>query len=105
LIGDFKFGRLKGKYQNTHFVDLGSLPPPRRDLLDPEDYVTVNTVQTTRGCPFNCSFCSVKLFNGGPYRFRPIEDVIEEIKSLPSRNVFFVDDTILTRRERTKELL
>lgn len=105
LIGDFKSGRPKRKYQNAHFVDLGSLPLPRRDLLDPEDYVTVNTVQTTRGCPFNCRFCSVKLFNGGTYRFRPIEDVVLEIRSLPSRNVFFVDDTILTRRERTKELL
>jgi radical SAM superfamily enzyme YgiQ (UPF0313 family) len=47
----------------------------------------------------------VKLFNGVTYRFRPIEDMVEEIKSLPSRNVFFVDDTILTRRKRTKELL
>ena len=104
LIGDFKSGRLKKRYQNARFVDLENRPLPRRDLLDAEDYVTVNTVQTTRGCPFKCSFCSVKLFNGGTYRFRPIKDVVEEIKTLPSRNVFFVDDTILTRRERTRLL-
>jgi radical SAM superfamily enzyme YgiQ (UPF0313 family) len=104
VIQDFRRERLKSKYQNGSFVDLRGLPIPRRDLLDPKDYVTVNTVQTTRGCPFNCSFCSVKLFNGGRYRFRPIEDVVEEIKTLPSKNVFFVDDTILSRRERTKKL-
>jgi len=105
LIQDFRCGNLKRKYQNGTFVDLRGLPLPRRDLLNPTDYVTINTVQTTRGCPFNCSFCSVKIFNGGRYRFRPIEDVVEEIKTLPSRNVFFVDDTILSQRERTKELL
>ena len=105
LIQDFRRGRLKRKYRNGAFVDLKGLPLPRRDLLSPGDYVTINTVQTARGCPYNCNFCSVKLFNGRMYRFRPIEDVIEEIKSLPSRNVFFVDDTILTQRERTRELL
>jgi radical SAM superfamily enzyme YgiQ (UPF0313 family) len=105
LIQDFRRGKLKRRYQNGTFIDLGGLPLPRRDLLNPGDYVTANTVQTTRGCSFDCSFCSVKLFNGGTYRFRPIEDVVEEIKSLPSRNVFFVDDTILTRRERTRKFL
>ena len=105
LIGDFRCGKLKRRYQNGTFFDLAGLPLPRRDLLNPVDYVTLNTVQTTRGCPFNCSFCSVKLFNGGKYRFRPIEDVVEEIKTLPTRNVFFIDDTILSQRERTKELL
>jgi len=105
VVQDFRCGRLTRRYRNGNFVDLRGLPLPRRDLLNPGDYVTINTVQTTRGCPFNCSFCSVKLFNGGTYRFRPIEDVVEEIKSLPSRNVFFVDDTILTQKERTKELI
>jgi radical SAM superfamily enzyme YgiQ (UPF0313 family) len=104
VIQDFRRERLKSKYQNGSFVDLRGLPIPRRDLLNPKDYVTINTVQTTRGCPFNCSFCSVKLFNGGRYRFRPVEDVVEEIKTLPSKNVFFVDDTILSQRERTKKL-
>jgi radical SAM superfamily enzyme YgiQ (UPF0313 family) len=105
LIKDFRCGRLKRKYRNGTFVDLRRLPLPRRNLLNSGDYVTINTVQTARGCPYNCNFCSVKLFNGRTYRLRPIEDVIEEIGSLPSRNVFFVDDTILTQRERTRELL
>jgi radical SAM superfamily enzyme YgiQ (UPF0313 family) len=104
VIQDFRCERLKSRYQNGSFVDLRGLPLPRRDLLNPKDYVTINTVQTTRGCPFNCSFCSVKLFNGGRYRFRPVEDVVEEIKTLPSKNVFFVDDTILSQRERSKKL-
>lgn len=83
VVQDFRCGRLKRRYRNGNFVDLRGLPLPRRDLLNPGDYVTINTVKTTRGCPFNCSFCSVKLFNGGTYRARPIEDVVEEIKNLP----------------------
>jgi radical SAM superfamily enzyme YgiQ (UPF0313 family) len=104
LMLDFSRGQLKRVYQNKHLVSLESLPIPRRDLLTPDDYVTINTVQTTRGCPHNCSFCSVTRFNGKTYRFRPISDVIREIESLPSRNVFIVDDNIMSNRLRTRKL-
>ncbi|MFW6115147.1 MAG: B12-binding domain-containing radical SAM protein [Thermodesulfobacteriota bacterium] len=104
VIRDFQNGHLKKLYQNDQLVSLADLPKPRRDLLNPEDYVTINTVQTTRGCPHNCSFCSVTRFNGRTYRFRPIHEVVEEIESLPSRNVFIIDDNIFSNRERTKAL-
>lgn len=55
-------------------------------------------------CPHNCSFCSVTRFNGKTYRFRPIQEVIREIQSLPSRNVFIIDDNILSHRGRTRKL-
>ncbi len=104
LITDFFHGRLQRIYQNDRLVNLRGLPVPRRDLLIPSDYVTINTVQTARGCPKNCSFCSVTRFNGKTYRFRPIDEVIQEIKSLPSRNVFIIDDNIFSHRERTRRL-
>jgi radical SAM superfamily enzyme YgiQ (UPF0313 family) len=104
LINDFTRGRLQRVYKNERLVNLSNLPIPRRDLLNPHDYVTTNTVQTARGCPKNCSFCSVTRFNGRTYRFRPIGDIIAEIERLPSRNVFFVDDNIYSHRERSKEL-
>jgi radical SAM superfamily enzyme YgiQ (UPF0313 family) len=104
LIADFSENRLKRMYQNEQLVSLERLPMPRRDLLLPSDYVTINTVQTTRGCPHNCSFCSVTRFNGKTYRFRPILEVIREIESLPSRNVFIIDDNIMSNRRRTRSL-
>jgi len=104
LISDFFHGRLERTYQNGQLVRLEGLPMPRRDLLRPEDYVTINTVQTTRGCPHNCSFCSVTRFNGKTYRFRPIPEVVREIESLPSRNVFIIDDNILSHQKRTRKL-
>ena len=104
VVEDFSNGGLQKVYRNEHLVNLENLPIPRRDLLRPDDYVTVNTVQTSRGCPHNCSFCSVTRFNGKQYRFRPIREVIREIESLPSRNVFIIDDNIYSQRKRTREL-
>ena len=105
LLSDFYSGRLARVYQNDQLVRLEGLPMPRRDLLAPDDYVTINTVQTARGCPHNCSFCSVTRFNGRSYRFRPIDEVIREIETLPSHNVFIIDDNIYSHRERTRKLL
>ncbi len=104
LIGDFRHGQMQRIYRNDQLASLEGLPVPRRDLLLPDDYVTINTVQTTRGCPHNCSFCSVRQFNGRTYRFRPIHEVIREIQSLPSRNVFIIDDNIFSHRGRTRGL-
>jgi len=104
LINDFSHGQLQRIYQNSQLVSLEGLPMPRRELLVPDDYVTINTIQTTRGCPHNCSFCSVTRFNGKTYRFRPIQEVTREIESLPSRNVFIIDDNIFTHRGRIHKL-
>ncbi len=104
LLRDFRKGKLKRVYQNRSLVNLEGLPLPRRDLIRPENYVTVNTVQTTRGCPHDCSFCSVTRFYGKTYRFRPVQEVTEEIQTLPSKNVFIIDDNIFNNKKRTKEL-
>jgi radical SAM superfamily enzyme YgiQ (UPF0313 family) len=104
LLSDLLRGRLERTYQNDRLASLEGLPLPRRDLLRPDDYVTINTLQTTRGCPHNCSFCSVTRFNGRTYRFRPIEEVIHESEMLSSRNAFIIDDNILSNRERTRRL-
>ncbi|MFC1573137.1 B12-binding domain-containing radical SAM protein, partial [Candidatus Eisenbacteria bacterium] len=52
-------------------------------------------IQTTRGCPLNCSFCSVTAFNGTHYRQRPIEDVVREFQLIRERRVLVVDDNLI----------
>lgn len=91
LIEDFENGRLRQRYTGT-LTSMVNSPLPRRDLLHPA-YVFAS-VQTTRGCPMNCDFCSVTAFNGSRYRFRPVEDVIAEMKTIPQRNLFILDDNI-----------
>lgn len=92
VLDDFEKGRMRPFYQGGR-PDIEHLLLPRRELL-PDGYF-VQTVQTSRGCPFDCNFCSVTLFNGGAYRLRNIDDVIAETVALNERRVFFIDDNII----------
>ena len=104
LIEDYKKGCLKPFYKKDNFCSMERLPFPRLDLLRREAYMTVNCVQTTRGCPHQCDFCHVTHFFGKTYRCRPVEGVIEEVKRLDGEFVVFIDDNIAGNRHYAKEL-
>jgi len=91
-LEDARRGRLRRTYAGEH-VDLADVPPARHDLLA-EGYA-FGSIQTTRGCPLNCSFCSVSAFNGTRYRHRPIAGVIEELKAIREKWVLVVDDNLI----------
>jgi radical SAM superfamily enzyme YgiQ (UPF0313 family) len=65
------------------------------------------TISTSRGCPFNCKFCSVIPMFGTRYRFNSVDHVINEIKTYAgkARHIFFADDNFTANKKRTKELL
>jgi radical SAM superfamily enzyme YgiQ (UPF0313 family) len=105
LIEDFKAGTLKQVYKADNFIDMKSMSIPRRSLLDYDMYTSFSTLQATRGCPFKCDFCTVTTFFGNSYRCRPVEDVINEVKGLPDKKLFFVDDNIVGRPGYAKELM
>jgi radical SAM superfamily enzyme YgiQ (UPF0313 family) len=104
VFADFAAGRPRQFYRTPHRPELKDLPLPRRDLLRTDRYLTVNIVQTARGCPNGCSFCSVSSTFGRRYRFRPVTEVVEEVRSLPSDHVAFADDNIVAKPRRAKEL-
>jgi radical SAM superfamily enzyme YgiQ (UPF0313 family) len=79
-------------------VELAGLPPPRHDLLT-EGYF-FGSIQTTRGCPLDCSFCSVSAVSGKRYRNRPIKDVIEEFRSVKEPWILVVDDNLIGTSKR-----
>ena len=62
-------------------------------------------VVTSRGCPFNCKFCSVTTMFGRKYRFRSTEKVLEDIRPYTDRTIFFYDDNFTASKTRTKQLL
>ena len=93
LLADFETGQMQKIYKVCDQPDIENLLAPRRDLLRGKYFV--ETVQTGRGCPINCNFCSVTAFNGPRYRLRNIDSVIEEIKSIKSKRIFIVDDNIV----------
>lgn len=106
LLEDYKDGNLKKFYRSDGFVDLTNLPIPRRGLLNKKIYLSTNVVQASRGCPLGCEFCSIEKFFGEKTRFRPVEDVIEEIKGMDRQKfLLFTDDNLIINPSYLKKLL
>ena len=100
VVADFEAGQLKQIYQGE-WIDLKQVPWPRRDLFHPEYRLT--SVQTSRGCPMDCEFCSVTSFNGHRYRRRPPEEVLAELATIPQKMFMFVDDNIIGYGKESRE--
>ena len=105
VLDDVGHGNLQRRYDGGR-AELNEVPPARHDLL-PTGYF-FGAIQTTRGCPLSCSFCSVTAVNGARYRQRPIADVVREFRLIRERAVLVVDDNLIgTRPEhmaRAKDL-
>ena len=101
---DARAGTLKSRYRADGFPPLAGMQTPRRDLLNRKSYFFINTVQTTRGCPFDCEFCSVTAFYGRTYRTRPVQDIVQEIEQMDGSHLFFVDDNIVGKPDFAKKL-
>lgn len=105
VLEDARQGALNQVYTGTR-LEMDKVPLARHDLL-PTGY-RFGSIQTTRGCPLNCSFCSVPAFNGRRYRCRPIENVVQELKLIREKYVLIVDDNLIGIRKdhiaRAKDL-
>ena len=86
LIEDLEKGKLKPFYKTDKPVKSEDIPPLRRDLVSFP--ALSDGIRITRGCPNRCEFCSITYFFKHCYRKRPIERVIEELKSLPRKFVY-----------------
>ncbi|MGE5197855.1 MAG: B12-binding domain-containing radical SAM protein [Deltaproteobacteria bacterium] len=86
--------------------DLDTLPDPDFSLIQgyPSSPI-VTPVSTSRGCPFDCSFCSVTKVFGRKYRFRSAENIVAEMKARHARSFFFCDDNFTAHPNRTRLLL
>jgi radical SAM superfamily enzyme YgiQ (UPF0313 family) len=107
MLDDFIKGRLKTFYRAPASQSLERLPLPRWDLLDFSRYSFVKTfsVEASRGCPNACEFCSERFYLGQRYRFRPVEDVIADVKRTKSRYILFTDSNFGGRPSHTRELM
>ena len=92
MIEDFAAGRL-GPMYHDHGASLAGLPLPRRDLIRRHDYLPLDAIQATRGCPLHCTFCSIAAFHHHQLRVRPVEEVVAEL-GLLGRHVLFMDDCL-----------
>lgn len=81
VLADLENGTLKPVYRSGAEYPLQGLPRPRRDLLNHRFYIPLTMMETTRGCPHRCDFCSVSRFFGHRYRTRPLEEVSSELRA------------------------
>ncbi|HEY7159757.1 MAG TPA: cobalamin-dependent protein, partial [Acidobacteriota bacterium] len=96
---------------NAPLLELDQLPLPRRDIrvLNRFHYLkrSFDLAETTRGCTFPCTFCSITRMYGKSFREFPIERIIDDLKQIKKRGthgVFFVDDNITLNVPRMKVL-
>ncbi len=106
MLRDYEKGRghVKKFYQNDGLIDLETESPiPRLDFYRKQGFFLPNIIQTTRGCPFNCEFCTVTKFFGRSYRHKSHAQVVKEIEAMDrdrfrGNEVFFCDDNIVANR-------
>ena len=87
--------------------NLDQFPISDFSLIKDQIPLKVIPVQTSRGCPFDCSFCSVTGMFGRNYRFRSVEHILEELERYRDLNrmIFFYDDHFAANKKRAKRLL
>lgn len=102
VLADLKADRLAPIYRGD-WPSLAARPRPRRDLFRSRRYVPFQVVQTMRGCPYPCEFCSVSTANGTTMRFRPVDEIIDELAEL-GKLILFADDNVMIHRQQADAL-
>jgi radical SAM superfamily enzyme YgiQ (UPF0313 family) len=107
MLKDFEAtGTVKPIY-NHPISELKNLPIPRYELLTEKPIGNMLPVQAGRGCTYGCSFCSIACLYEGKYMFRPVEEVvrdIKEVKRLGFKRFYLIDDNIVSNPKYLKEL-
>ena len=104
VLDDARRGKLERVYVSTRQASLVGMPAPRWDLIKGRRYGKSVTI-ATRGCPHRCDYCSIPLLYGpGTMRYRPIDEVVREVATSPTRAVVFWDDNIGANPRYAKEL-
>lgn len=91
VLEDFEKNSLK-KFYVASKINPENIPIPSRNLFN-KNY-NLDTIQASRGCPNNCDYCSVTLFNGKEFRMRPVENVVNDIEKMTANFFWFGDDNL-----------
>ncbi len=106
LLDDFLEDRLEKVYRAPIAQDDRlEIPWAHREILAGKRYITTQTIQASRGCPFDCDFCTVTHYFGNRFRYRDPADILEEIRSFPRKFVIFLDDNLLGDPVKARPIL
>ena len=101
-LRDFKNGKLQREYHSSGTIDFSKVKPADRSYLK-KNYITCNSIQAVFGCPNSCDFCVTPISCKG-YHHRPIQDVVDEIRTMRGRYLTFVDPSPIENVEYAKQL-
>lgn len=106
LLEDLLEGRLRTVYRAPIPTGEGLVVPwARREIFKGRRYLTTQTLQASRGCPYDCPFCIVTNYFGNSFRYRDPEDVLAELHSFDRKLTVFLDDNLLGDPSRAKPIL
>ncbi|MCK5116464.1 MAG: B12-binding domain-containing radical SAM protein [Candidatus Aegiribacteria sp.] len=105
VLEDASRGKLKKFYTAEEYPSLKDSPTPDFSAIDKSKYFAIHPIQTTRGCPYNCEFCTVHKLFGRHVRMRSIESIEQEINSVEENFLAFVDDNLGINKIHFKNLL
>ncbi|MBF0207227.1 MAG: B12-binding domain-containing radical SAM protein [Oligoflexia bacterium] len=105
IVDLLKFGSSEKIIKTNFITDLNKTPIPDFKLLYKSESMDIYPIITSRGCPFNCNFCSVTKTFGHKYRTLDPDRVIYELKGVQKKQIFFYDDNFTANKNRTKEIL
>ena len=104
LLTDFENNQLKNRYKGTAYDLSNGNGVIKRGLINKKSYSMPNPIMTSRGCPHNCSYCSVTQFYGYRFRHMPVDTIINEISTIEDKWIGFIDDNIYGDIKHAKEL-
>ncbi len=102
LLKDLENGKLKPFYKADKLVEPELIPPARHDI---GSYTYMEAIQASRGCPTGCEFCAMQSVEGPRFRGRPIKNIIDEMKTIKTKTLFFADASLTINPKYTKSLL
>lgn len=108
FLQDLENGNARPVYRSQDWPDIQKTPSPEWQLINMKKYESMN-IQYSRGCPFNCEFCDIRILNGEKPRRKSKDQVLEELEALYRKgwrgSVFFVDDNFIGNRAVLKKHL
>jgi len=105
LLADLQAGTLAPRYCSVPGNETLVIPWSRRDILAGKKYLTTQTLQASRGCPYDCPFCTVTPYFGRSFRYRDPEDILAEMRTFDRKLTIILDDNILGDPERARPIL
>lgn len=106
ILNDLKNDTMQRVYQQKDAFDMKQYPIPDRELFSQKTYKwNAHLVLTMRGCPVRCSACPIPPKEGHMFRFRPVDNIIEDIESLPYKEFYFTDDQIMLPGKRNRKFI